>query len=191
MQSADRLQSALRGPITTLFTLETERLLLRELSTADAPFILRLLNEPSFLHFIGDKGVRNLDDARSYILTGPVDSYERRGFGLYCVQLKNTGTPIGICGLLKRESLADVDVGFAFLPEFWNKGYAFESGASILLYGKDVLKLPRIVAITNKDNNASAKLLDKLGLHFDRLITMPGETHEIRLFTTKDYNHET
>ena len=174
-----------------MFTLETERLILRELSTADAPFILHLLNEPSFLRFIGDKGVRDLDDARNYILNGPVASYERHGFGLYFVQLKNSGTPIGMCGLLKRESLTDVDIGFAFLPEFWNKGYAFESGAAILSYGKDVLKLPRIVAITDKDNDASAKLLDRLGLRFDRLITMPGETHEIRLFTTKDYNHET
>lgn len=169
-----------------MFTLETERLTLRELSEGDASFILRLLNEPSFLRFIGDKGVRNLDDARSYILTGPVDSYERHGFGLYCVQLRNTGSPIGICGLLKRESLADVDIGFAFLPEFWNKGYAFESASAVLCYGKDLLKLPRIVAITDKDNDASAKLLEKLGLRFDRMIKLPGDTYEIRLFTTED-----
>jgi RimJ/RimL family protein N-acetyltransferase len=169
-----------------LFTLETERLTLRELSTADAQFILRLLNEPSFLRFIGDKGVRNLDDARNYILTGPIASYERHGFGLYCVQLKNPDTPIGICGLLKRELLADVDIGFAFLPEFWNKGYAFESASAILFYGKDVLKLPRIVAITNKDNDASAQLLEKLELRFDRLIKLPGDEDEIRLFTTEE-----
>jgi RimJ/RimL family protein N-acetyltransferase len=99
-----------------LFTLETERLTLRELTTDDAEFILRLLNEPSFLRFIGDKGVRNLQDARQYILNGPIASYNQNGFGLYLVVLKSTNTSIGMCGLIKRETLADVDIGFAFLP---------------------------------------------------------------------------
>jgi RimJ/RimL family protein N-acetyltransferase len=126
--------------------IETERLTLRKLSVEDAPFILRLVNEPSFLQFIGDKGVRNLEDARQYILNGPVASYAQNGFGLFLVQLKANQVPLGMCGLLKRETLEDVDIGFAFLPEFWNKGYAFEAAAVVLSYAKDVLKLPRIVA---------------------------------------------
>jgi len=169
-----------------LFTLETERLTLREVSTDDADFILRLLNEPSFLRFIGDKGVRNLQDARQYILNGPIASYNQNGFGLYLVVLKSMNTSIGMCGLIKRETLADVDIGFAFLPAFWNKGYAFESASAIMVYAKNVLKLPRIVAITNKDNHASAKLLNKIGLRFDRFITVDGDHDETRLFVPEN-----
>ena len=169
-----------------MFTLSTERLLLRKIATSDAPFILRLLNEPSFIQFIGDKGVRSLDDARQYILNGPIASYQKHGFGLYLVTLKSNNTPIGMCGLLKREALKDVDIGFAFLPEFWNKGYALEAAALVMTYGKNVLKLPRIVAITNKDNHASARLLNKIGLRFDRLIALDGDRDETRLFVPED-----
>ena len=169
-----------------MFTLETERLTLREVSTDDADFILRLLNEPSFLRFIGDKGVRNLQDARQYILNGPIASYNQNGFGLYLVVLKSMNTSIGMCGLIKRETLADVDIGFAFLPEFWNKGYALESATAVFSYGENVLKLPRIVAITNKDNVTSGKLLERLGLHFDRLIDLNGDGDETKLFISDD-----
>ena len=169
-----------------MFTLETERLTLREVSTDDADFILRLLNEPSFLRFIGDKGVRNLQDARQYILNGPIASYNQNGFGLYLVVLKSMNRSIGMCGLIKRETLTDVDIGFAFLPEFWNKGYALESATAVFSYGKDVLKLPRIVAITNKDNVTSGKLLERLGLHFDRLIDLNGDGDETKLFISDD-----
>ena len=173
-----------------MLTLATTRLIIRELEIGDAPFILRLLNEPSFLQFIGDKGVRNLEDARQYILNGPIASYETNGFGLYLVALKPDETPIGMCGLLRRESLPDVDIGFAFLPEFWSAGYAFESAAAVMLYGKDVLKLARIIAITNKDNYASAKLLNKLGLRFDGMINLPGDRDETRLFVPDENHHE-
>ena len=169
-----------------MFSLSTERLRLRKIDTSDASFILRLLNEPSFIQFIGDKGVRSLDDARQYILNGPVKSYQKHGFGLYLVTLESDNTPMGMCGLLKRESLQDVDIGFAFLPEFWNKGYALEAAAAVMIYGKDILKLPRIVAITNKDNYASAKLLNKIGLRFDRFIALEGDRDETRLFIPED-----
>ena len=111
--------------------LETERLVLRRLCSDDAEFILELLNQPSFLRYIGDKGVRNAEDAVQYIQTGPQASYERFGFGLYLVELKETGVSIGMCGLLKRDSLPDVDVGFAFLSDYWLQGYAFESAAAV------------------------------------------------------------
>jgi RimJ/RimL family protein N-acetyltransferase len=165
--------------------IETERLTLRKLSVEDAPFILRLVNEPSFLQFIGDKGVRNLEDARQYILNGPVASYAQNGFGLFLVQLKTDQAPLGMCGLLKRETLEDVDIGFAFLPEFWNQGYASEAAAGVLSYAKDVLKLPRIVAITNKDNDASGKLLEKLGFRFDRLVKLADDKAELKLFVSR------
>lgn len=148
--------------------LETERLVLRHLSVDDAEFILGLVNEPSWLRFIGDRGVRTLEDARQYILTGPVASYKQFGFGLYLVELKETEAPIGICGLLKRETLDDVDVGFALLPQFWRKGYAFESAAAVIEHGRDDFGLRRIVAITSPDNHGSIRLLEKLGFHFER-----------------------
>jgi RimJ/RimL family protein N-acetyltransferase len=165
--------------------LETDRLILRWLSTDDAEFILGLLNEPSFLRFIGDKGVRTLDDARNYILNGPVDMYNRLGFGLYLTELKDGGLPIGICGLIKRDGLEDADIGFAFLPKFWAKGYAYEAAAAVLAYGKTALGLNRIVAITSPDNHASARLLEKLGLRFERTIRLSKDAEEVRLFVSE------
>jgi len=162
--------------------LETDRLILRWLKVADAEFILKLLNEPSFLRFIGDKGVRTIDDARDYLLHGPIASYEKFGFGLYLTELKETHVPIGICGLIKRETLADVDLGFAFLPEFWKRGYAFESASAVMAYGKDVIGLGRIVAITDRDNDASITILEKLGLRFERMTKLSEDAAEIKLF---------
>ena len=164
--------------------LETDRLNLRWLSTSDAKFILELLNEPSFLQFIGDKGVRTLEDARNYILNGPVDMYARLGFGLYLTELKENGVPIGICGLIKRDTLEDVDIGFAFLPRFWAKGYAHESASAVMAYGKDVLGLKRIVAITSPNNHASGRLLEKLGLQFEQMIRLSEDASEVRLYVS-------
>ena len=164
---------------------ETERLTLRRLELGDAEFILGLLNDPSFLRFIGDKGVRTLDDAREYISNGPVASYERFGFGLYLTERKEDRVPIGICGLLKRESLKDVDMGFAFLPQFWSKGYAFESASAVMAYGRNVLGLTRIVAVTSPDNGASIRLLEKLGLKFESMARLSEDSPEIRLFASE------
>lgn len=166
-----------------MIILETERLILRKLSPDDAEFVLALLNEPSFLRYIGDKRVRDLDDARQYILTGPVASYERNGFGLYLVELKENGIPIGISGLVKRDTLPDADIGFAFLPAYWSKGYAVESAAAVMNYAREVLGLTRIVAITSPDNEASAKLLGKIGLRFERMIKLSEAAEEVKLFT--------
>jgi [ribosomal protein S5]-alanine N-acetyltransferase len=149
--------------------LETERSILRRLDIDDAQFILTLLNEPSFLRYIGDKKVRNLDDARRYLLDGPLASYEKHGFGLYAVELKDSHAPIGMCGLLKRDELSDPDIGFAFLPDFWNKGFAFEAASSVLNYALKDLNLKRVLAIVNPDNESSIKLLQKLGFKFERI----------------------
>lgn len=168
-----------------MFILETERLTLRHLSPeTDAEFILRLLNEPSFLKYIGDKNVRTLDDARAYIRNGPKKSYEENGFGLFRVGLKENGSAIGICGLIKREPLPDPDIGFAFLPEYWDKGYAHESAAEVMRYASEVLRLNRILAITTPGNEPSAKLLGKIGLRFERLIRLSEEADEVKLFST-------
>ena len=164
--------------------LETDRLILRRLAPDDAAFILELLNDPAFIRFIGDKGVRNVDDARKYILNGPVASYEQFGFGLYAVDLKESNAPIGMCGILKRETLPHPDIGFAFLPAYWNKGYAFESASAVMTYARNTLKLDQVLAITSLDNEASAKMLGKIGLRFDGTIKLSEDAPEVKLFTT-------
>jgi RimJ/RimL family protein N-acetyltransferase len=162
--------------------LETERLILRHLSTEDAEFILRLLNDPSWLRFIGDKGVRTIEDACSYILQGPVEMYSRLGFGLYLVELKEEAASIGICGLIKRDSLEDVDIGFAFLPKFWGQGYAYEAASAIMEYGRNALGLQRIVAITSADNDSSVKLLEKLGFRFEGMVKLSNDSEAVKLY---------
>lgn len=162
--------------------IETERLTLREFFVEDATFICELLNDVSFVRNIGDKGVRSDKDAAAYIQNGPIASYERFGFGLYAVELKETGELIGMCGLLKRDSLTDPDIGFAFLPKFWKKGYALEAAAAVLEYGKNVLGLKRVLAITMPDNIGSIGVLEKIGLRFERLIRMSEDEPELKLF---------
>jgi RimJ/RimL family protein N-acetyltransferase len=166
--------------------LESERLSLRHIAEDDAEFIIKLLNEPSFVRNIGDKGVRTKLDAVRYIRTGPVSSYERFGFGLYLVELKDTAVSIGICGLLKRDSLENVDIGFPFLPQFWSQGYAFEAASAVMVYGKDVLGISRIVAITAPDNTGSIRVLEKLGLRFERIIRLSESESELKLFGPQD-----
>jgi RimJ/RimL family protein N-acetyltransferase len=165
-----------------LKVLETDRLILRHQKIEDAAFILELLNDPSWIQYIGDRGVRTIDEARAYILKGPLDMYARLGFGFYLTELKDGGIPIGICGLVKRDFLEDVDIGFAFLPRFWGKGYALEAASAVMVYAKSVLGLKRIVAITSEDNYASAKLLEKLGLHFEGIIPYADTDEEVRLY---------
>ena len=163
--------------------LETQRLKLRRLNADDATFILTLLNEPSFIRYIGDKSVRDLDAARQYILNGPVASYDRHGFGLNLVETKESQTPIGICGLLKRDELPDPDIGFALLPDFWNKGFAFEAATAVLQDARERLSLERILAITSLDNEASINLLERLGFKFERVIQLTAGGEQVRLFT--------
>lgn len=165
--------------------LETERLQLRHFSPEDVQFILELLNEPSFIRNIGDRGVRTLEDARAYIRDVPVASYAKNGFGLYLVQLKETNEPIGMCGLIKRPGLEDVDIGYAFLPRFWSKGYALEAARAVKTYAKDVVGLKRLVAITDPANEGSVRVLEKLGLRFEKLVRLSADDIELKLFATE------
>lgn len=161
---------------------QTERLTLRRLRLGDDRFILELVNDPQFLRNIGDRGVRNLHDARKYLQHGPLASYEEHGFGLFMVERRPDGLPIGICGLLKRPTLEDVDVGFALLPAFHGQGYATEAAAATLHWGRQHLGLERVIAITSPDNVASARVLEKIGLRFDRMIRLAEDGEEVRLF---------
>jgi RimJ/RimL family protein N-acetyltransferase len=162
--------------------LETERLALRELITDDAAFILQLVNEPSWVRFVGDKGIKTLEAAEAYILNGPRAMYARVGFGLWLVELKEGRTPIGICGLIKRDSLEDVDLGFAFLPAYWKRGYAFESASATMVHGKKTFGLKRIAALMLPDNDPSHRLLTKLGFGFERMVQLSSGAPDLKLY---------
>jgi len=166
-------------------TIETERLILRELTVDDAPFMLDLLNQPSFIQFIGDRNVRTLDDARQFILTRYLDDYERLGFGVYLTLLRENQIPIGICGLIKRDGLDDVDIGYAFLPQYWAQGYASESTSAVLAYARNTLGIRRILGITTPDNTGSIRVLEKAGLKFERMIQLPGDETQLKLFASE------
>ena len=160
---------------------ETERLRLRHLAPADAPFILRLVNEPSWLQHIGDKGVRTLDEARAYIANGPAAMIAKHGFGLDLVERKADGTPIGICGFIKRDTLDDVDLGFAFVPEACGHGFAREAAVATLERARRDFGLKRVVAITSLDNERSIHLLERIGFRFERIVSVAPRTEELRL----------
>lgn len=161
--------------------LRTERLQLRHMGASDAAFMLGLLNQPSWLRFIGDRGVRTVAAARDYILAGPVDTVRRLGFGFYVVELAQSGSPIGMCGLAKRDFLDDIDIGYAFLPQHWGQGYAREAASGVLAHAKNDIGLPRIVATVRPDNVSSIRLLEKLGLCFERVLERP-EGEELHLY---------
>ena len=162
--------------------LETSRLILRQMTVDDAAFMLVLLNDPSWIRFIGDRGVRTLDEARNYILQGAMTNYPRLGYGFYLVELKEAGIAIGMCGLAKRDYLEHADIGFAFLPEYCGQGYAFEAAAATLNYAQQQLHLPRILATTRLDNLSSSKLLEKLGMRLDKVIMHPDGDRELKLY---------
>jgi ribosomal-protein-alanine N-acetyltransferase len=201
--------------------LETERLILREIVESDDEFMLDLLNQPSFIKYIGDRNVRNLEQSREFIESRYRKSYAENGFGLYAVELKaefsqsdigssqsaiedtlahaqvsefeskdqepktKNQTPIGICGFVKRDTLPDADIGFAFLPQFEKKGYAFESASAMMKFGREVLSLKRVLAITSTDNESSGRLLEKLGFKFEGLIVQPHDAEELKLFSSE------
>lgn len=163
--------------------LETERLVLRRITTDDAEIILELLNEPAFIRFVADRGVRTTEQAAEFITAKMLPSYAECGFGFYLVELKESLVPIGICGLIKRETLEDVDIGFSLLKKFWRNGYAYEAASAVMDYGKRELGLPRIVGVTAPDNESSICLLEKLGLRFEKIIHLPGySSSESKLF---------
>jgi RimJ/RimL family protein N-acetyltransferase len=169
--------------------IETERLVVREIVADDAEFIRELLNTPSFLKYIGDRGVRTVDEARVFVEDRYRQSYRDNGYGLYAVELKSVRRSIGMCGFVRRASLPGPDIGFAFLPEFENKGYGFESATAMMKHGREHFGFDKVYAITSKDNEISGKLLTKLGFDFDKLITMP-DGEELKLFQCAVTNNE-
>jgi RimJ/RimL family protein N-acetyltransferase len=161
--------------------MQTERLALRRFDLDDAEFILELVNEPGWLRFIGDKGVGSVADARHFLQTGPLDMYARLGFGLYLVERRADRIPIGMCGLIKRDALECVDIGFAFLSRHTGQGFAWEAAVATLAHGRD-LGLTRLMAITTRDNSTSQRLLKKLGMRLDREIAIGTDPEPLNLF---------
>ena len=163
--------------------LETERLVLRWFAASDAGFILELLNEPGWKRFIGDRHIDTLDAAGAYLSSGPLASYTENGFGLYAVQQKANNELVGMCGLIKRQGLDDVDIGFALLARYEGQGFAVEAAAATLAFARATLALTRIVAITTVDNDRSARVLEHIGMQYERDVVMPGEDQPLRLFS--------
>lgn len=167
------------------YILETARLGLREFTINDTNFIIQLLNSPGWIEFIGDRNIRTAEQAKQYLLSGPIKSYQKNGFGLSLVELKIDKTAIGMCGMIKRENLENPDIGFAFLPEFTGKGFAFEIAKATIIFAKDKLKLSHVLAITKPENGKSIKLLERIGLKFKKTFAFPGSTEEVMLFSNQ------
>lgn len=165
--------------------IETDRLVLRHMKTEDAKFMLELLNEPAWIKYIGDRGIRTIDEAIKYIEDGPMTMYEEKGIGLYLVELKESETPIGICGLIQRDFLKDVDLGFAIHSKYWGNGFACEAAQATLIYGNEVLGFQRIAGFTSLDNEKSANLLLKLGMTEEGNIKFASTSEDVRLFAIK------
>lgn len=168
--------------MATLPELATARLTLRRLDFDDAPFLVGLLNQPSFLANIGDRGVRNIEDAHRYLREGPMAMYESFGFGLWHVARRQDGVPMGMCGLLKRDILPDVDLGYAFLPEFWGQGFAFEAAEATVRHAAKKFALRRVIGVVSEGNQGSIRVLEKLGMSFERMVSMRPDEPDVRLY---------
>lgn len=164
--------------------IETERLTLRQMDESDAPFILELLNDPAFLQNIGDKNVRTLEDAVAYIRNAPIASYEKHGYGLYLVELKDGGASAGMCGLVRRDTLPTTDIGYAFLPQYCAKGYAIEAATATLEYARTVHGIDHILAIVSPGNDPSSRLLEKLGMQRQGMMKLTDNSPEVIVYST-------
>lgn len=162
--------------------LETPRLVVRPFQIEDAAFVHALVNDPDWLKHIGDRNVHSLEDARGYIEKRVLAAYKRHGFGMWVVCLRSSGEAIGTCGLIRREGLEDVDIGFAFLPAYRGKGYALESVEAVMSHGTSVLGMNRIVAIVSPANEPSIRILEKIGMKLERMIRLPEDAEDIRLY---------
>lgn len=162
--------------------LETARLTLHRLALDDAPFLIRLLNDPSFIANIGDRGVRSIEDAHRYLREGPFAMYQRYGFGLWRAVRRTDREPVGMCGLLRRDTLPDADLGYAYLPEHRGQGYAFEAARATLQHAARKFGLTRVAAVVSPGNTASIRVLEKLGMQFERMFPMNPEEPEVRLY---------
>ncbi|HEY6643017.1 GNAT family N-acetyltransferase [Povalibacter sp.] len=170
------------SPVVGAVVVETPRLVLRRFTPEDAAFLLGLLNEPSFIANIGDRGLRTIEDARRFIVEVPMASYDKHGHGHFRVELKETGAVIGTCGLIRRDYIGETDVGFAYLPAHWGKGYAYEAAVAVMEFGRTTLGLQRIVAVVSPHNTASIRVLEKLGLRYSGPTQLAADAETVHLY---------
>lgn len=164
---------------------ETERLIVRPISLDDSAFIFDLYNRPKFIQFIGDRQLKNVSDAEDYIKNRFLPQFEKLGFGNYLVVTKDGDEKVGAVGIFEREGLDILDIGFSLLDEFEGKGYAYEAAMMVKSIGMDEFGLKKISAITSKDNFSSQKLIEKLGLKFQKYVTLPNDVEELRYYETE------
>ena len=162
--------------------IETDRLILRKFISDDFPLIYKLLNSPGWLKYIGQRGIKGEDDARGYIENLIIPGYEKHGFGFYLMLRKDDGTHMGMCGLVKRDTLDDIDIGFAILPEYEGKGYTTEAAIATMEFAKNEIGLKKIAAITVPYNTGSIRILEKLGMKLEKMINIPNDPEELMLY---------
>jgi RimJ/RimL family protein N-acetyltransferase len=163
-------------------SLQTERLQLRWMTLADAELMLAVWNDPAFVRFVGDRGIRTLDEARTTMEEGAMKLYSDYGYGPFRVALRDDDSAIGICGLFRRDGLDDPDIGFATLPGYCGKGYAHEAACAVVDHARHDLGLARLTAIVSPENEASVGLIRKLGLQFERMHHMAGDDDEVAIY---------
>ena len=166
-------------------TLATERLLMRWLTLDDTDLMLSIWNDPEFVRHVGDRGIRTPEQAVEALTGGPLALYRDFGYGPYRLSLSDSDEPVGICGLFRRDGLDDPDIGFALLPPYCGAGLASEAATAVVAHARDDLGIEILTAIVSPENAASIALIQKLGLSFERGITMPGEDDEISLYSIK------
>jgi RimJ/RimL family protein N-acetyltransferase len=177
-----------KKPVASMETIESERMLLRPFTLDDAEFIVELLNTEGWIRYIGDRNIKTIEQARNYLRNGPMKSYETNGFGLSLAELKADRTPVGMCGLLKRDYLDHPDIGFAFLPNYTGKGFASEIAKEVTRYGLQVLQMEKILAITLPGNTYSIKLLEKIGFRREKNFISPDTNEELSLYSVNKEN---
>lgn len=163
--------------------LETERLRLREFTLEDTAFIIELLNSPGWLQYIGDRNIKTEEQAAAYLQNGPLKSYGKNGYGLSLVEKKDDGAPVGMCGIINRDNLDTPDIGFAFLPAYIGLGYGSEIANATLQYAKDVLGMPKVVAVVMAENTPSKRLLEKIGMQYVKNFSFPESKEELLLYS--------
>jgi RimJ/RimL family protein N-acetyltransferase len=177
MASRDGLDTLRQGP-----ALDTERLELRWLTADDASIMLAVWNDPAFIRYVGDRGVRTLSQARAAIAAGPLRLYAEYGYGPFRMRLREDGVDVGICGLFRREGLDEPDIGFAILPDHCRRGFGYEASVAVLDHARDALGLSAVTAIVSPQNEASIRLLEKLGMHYERPVRLPADDEDVSLY---------
>lgn len=165
-----------------ILQLETERLSLRRLTLDDAELMLAVWNDPSFIRHVGDRGIRTIDAARVALEEGALKFYSDYGYGPFRVALIADDSPVGVCGLFRREGLDEPDIGFSVFPEYWRKGFAYEAASAVVDHAETDLQLQRLIAIVSPENDPSVALIEKLGLQFERMYRLPGEDDDIAVY---------